>query len=72
MEFNRFTLTSIFLAIRRARFPILTIALTYFAAVLGGIGMAHSGIPFALNARDSIVGQAYSGSAPTITAMQNG
>ena len=47
-------------------------ALTYLVSVLAGIGMAHSGVPLALNARDSIVGQAYSGSDPTIAAMQNG
>ena len=43
MDTNRISSASIFLAIRRARFPILTMALTYLVAVLVGIGMAHSG-----------------------------
>ena len=64
--------TSIFKSIQRARIAILSIALTYFAAVVIGMVMAHSGVPLALNARDSIVGQAYSGSDATINAMQNG
>jgi hypothetical protein len=72
MNTDRITLSSIFAAIRRARLPILTIALTYLAAVLVGIGMVHSGVAFGLNARDRIVGQAYNGSDPTTTAMQNG
>jgi uncharacterized membrane protein SpoIIM required for sporulation len=72
MNTDRITVSSIFPAIRRARFPILSIALTYVVAVLVGIVMAHSGVAFALNARDSIVGQAYNGSDATINAMQNG
>ena len=72
MDTDRITLSSIFPAIRRARLPILTIALTYLVAVLVGIGMAQGRVAFALNARDRIVGQAYNGSDPTITAMQSG
>lgn len=72
MDIGRITVPSIFPAIRRARLPILTIALTYLAALLAGIGMAHSGVSFALDARDNIVGQAYSGNDPTTTALQNG
>lgn len=72
MASHRLTIPSIFQAVRRARIPILTIALTHLAAVLVGIVMVHGGVQFALNARDSIVGQAYSGSDPTINAMQNG
>ena len=66
------TFSSIFPALRRARFPILTIALTYLASVLVGIVMVHSGIPLALNSRDSIVGQATSGNNSTINALQSG
>lgn len=47
-------------------------AITYVAGVLVGMVMALNGTPSALNARDSIVGQAYSGSDATINAMQNG
>jgi hypothetical protein len=54
MDTDRITLASIFPALRRARFPILTIALTYLVAVLAGIGMVHGGVQFALNARDCI------------------
>ena len=72
METDRITLASIFPAIRRARLPILTIAATFLVSVLVGIGMAHLGVPLALNTRDSIVGQMYSGSDPTTNALQNG
>lgn len=81
MDTNRLTLSSIvsagwgaivWRAIRRARIPILTIAATYLVSVLTGIGMAHSGVPIALDTRDRIVGQAFSGSNPTITALQKG
>jgi hypothetical protein len=72
MDTDRVTFASIFPAIRRARIPILTIALTYLASVLVGIGMVHGGVPFALNARNDIVGRAYAGSSPTILAMQSG
>jgi uncharacterized membrane protein SpoIIM required for sporulation len=72
MNTNRITFSSIFPAVKRAKLPILSIALTYVVAVLVGIVMAHAGVSFALNARDSIVGQAYNGSDPTINAKQNG
>jgi uncharacterized membrane protein SpoIIM required for sporulation len=72
MNPTRITLSSIFPAVQRARIPILTIAMTYFLALLVGMVMAHTGVALALDARDSIVGQAYSGSDATINALQNG
>jgi hypothetical protein len=72
MEIDRLTFTSIFPAILRAKYPILTIALTHILAVLVGAVMVHAGVAFALNTRESIVGQAYSGSDPTINALQSG
>ncbi len=59
-------------ALKRARIPILTVALTYLVSVLVGIGMVHSGFAFAIATRDRIVSQAYSGSDPTTTALQSG
>ena len=72
MDTGRIPLSSILSALRRARFSILSVALVYLVAVLTGIGMVHSGVPFALNARDRIVGRAFSGSDPTINALQSG
>jgi len=72
MDTDRITLSSILPALRRARLPIFTIGLTYVLAVLVGLAMVHAGVSFALDARDSIVGQAYNGSDPTINAKQNG
>jgi hypothetical protein len=72
METDQITFATIFPAIRQARVPILTIALTYLIAVLIGIAMVHMGVPFALDARDTVVAKAYSGSDPTTTALRNG
>ncbi len=60
------------MAVQRARLPILTIALTNVIAVLIGIGMVHSGVSFALTARDQIVGQAYNGSNQITNSLQSG
>ncbi|MBI5878034.1 MAG: hypothetical protein HZB53_10300 [Chloroflexi bacterium] len=49
-------------ALRRARFPILTIALTYFLSVVLGIVMVHTGNTFAVTYRDNIVSNAQSSS----------
>ncbi len=59
-------------AVNRARIPILTIALLYALSVTVGILMVNIGSQFALNTRDQVVGQAYSGHDPTINALQNG
>ncbi len=59
-------------ALKRARLPILTVALTYLVSVLVGIGMVNTGFAFAVNTRDRIVNQAYQGSDPTINALQSG
>ena len=53
---------SIFRALKRARSPILAVALVYFLAVTTGVVMAHGGSSFALTRRDAIVNQARSGS----------
>ena len=45
-------------ALRRARFSILTIALTYVLSVAAGMSMVHSGNEFALHYRDNLVGTA--------------
>ena len=50
-----------FAALKRARFGILTIALTYGAAVLAGIVMAQSSNRLALDFRDRIVSKASAG-----------
>ncbi len=59
-------------SLKRARIPILTVALLYAVAVTTGILMVDLGSQFALNTRDQIVGQAYSGNDPTINALQKG
>lgn len=64
-------MTGILQAFGRARLPILSVALTYLAAVLIGIGMAHLGSPLALGTRDQIVGQAYT-SDPAALALTQG
>ncbi len=65
-------LSSILPALKRARLPILTVALTYLVSVLVGIIMVQTGVTFAIKTRDQIVNQAYQGSDPTITALQSG
>ena len=63
-------LGSIYRALRRARIPIITIALVYFVSVLVGIGMVNSGNQFALSTRDSVVGSAQNSS--TLVAYDSG
>ena len=48
-------------SLRRARRPILVVALTYLVSVVLGILMAHAGNEFALSYRDEIVGAAQTG-----------
>ena len=45
----------LFRAVRRARLPIVTIAITYFVFLAVGIAMAHAGSAFALTRRDILV-----------------
>ncbi|MEX2162102.1 MAG: stage II sporulation protein M [Anaerolineales bacterium] len=52
---------SILRALKRARKPILAVAIVYFASVVMGAVMAHTGNEFALSSRDRIVGEARSG-----------
>jgi hypothetical protein len=59
-------------SVRRARIPILTIALTYGLSVLLGILMVDFHVHFALDYRDRIVNQAYNGNNVTINALQSG
>jgi uncharacterized membrane protein SpoIIM required for sporulation len=54
-------------ALRRARLPILIIALTYFLSLVIGMGMVHTGNAFALAHRDKIVSRAQS--SPTLVAL---
>lgn len=54
-------------ALTRARMPILTIALTYFIALIIGTSMVHTGNTFALTYRDRIVSTAQS--SPSLVAL---
>lgn len=56
-------------ALRRAWFPILTIALTYFASVVIGTVMVHTGNAFAVTYRDNIVANAQS--SPILVALRH-
>jgi hypothetical protein len=58
----------IFRAIYRARLAILTVGLTYLISVAVGMVMVHTGNPFALDYRDSIVSNAQS--SPIIVALR--
>ena len=60
-----------FRALRRARAPIFTIALTYFIFFLTGLAMVHAGSKFALNRRDRLVTHGESQDAAAI-AFQHG
>lgn len=57
-------------AFRRARVPILTVALTYALSVSAGMVMVHTGNEFALAYRDRIVGRAQS--SPILVALDRG
>jgi hypothetical protein len=50
------------LALRRARYSILSSAATYLVSVLIGIAMVSGGVPFAVSQRDAIVSSAQGGS----------
>ena len=58
-------------ALRRARWPIATIALVYAASLLVGVVMVRSGDEFALDARDAIVADAVA-SDPASLALGRG
>jgi len=58
-------------ALRRARFGILTIGITYVLSWGIGLGMVHAGNQFALSQRDRIVSKA-SGSSPILHALDQG
>jgi hypothetical protein len=49
------------LALKRARFAILSVGLTYLLAVIAGRVMVHSGNHYSLHFRDRLVGQATHG-----------
>jgi uncharacterized membrane protein SpoIIM required for sporulation len=49
-------------ALRRARLPIATFAITYLATILIGIVLVHIGNDFALSRRDSIIANAQTSS----------
>ncbi|HEY45069.1 MAG TPA: stage II sporulation protein M [Anaerolineae bacterium] len=53
---------SILRALRRARLPIVTFAVTYLVAILIGIVLVHIGNDFALSRRDSIIANAQTSS----------
>lgn len=57
-------------ALKRARYPILTVASAYIISVLAGMIMVHAGNQFALSRRDAIVSKAQS-SAILISLDQN-
>jgi hypothetical protein len=58
---------SVIQALRRARIPILTVAVTYAVSVLTGMVMVHAGNAFAIGFRDNLVAQAQS--SPAIVAL---
>ena len=58
---------SVLQALRRARVPILAVALTYAASVLVGMVMVHAGNTFAVSFRDSLVTQAQT--SPALAAL---
>lgn len=58
---------SVITALRRARIPILIIALTYAVSLFIGMVMVHAGNTFALAIRDNLVAQAQS--SPIIVAL---
>lgn len=60
----------IWLALRRARGPIVASAVTYLASVVIGIVLATAGVPFAVSQRDAIVGGA--GTSPVTQAERRG
>jgi hypothetical protein len=66
----RFT-NAILRALMRARFPIITLGLTYALAVGVGVVMAHSGSSFALQQRDALVAGA-NASDPASLALNQG
>jgi hypothetical protein len=66
------TPSAIFSAVRNARLPILSMAITYLVSVIAGIIMAHAGMSLAIDTRNRIVGQAYNGSNVTINALESG
>lgn len=57
-------------ALYRARIPILTVALVYFASILVGIIMVNAGNMFAINYRDKLVSNAQSGAV--LSALNRG
>ena len=58
------------LALRRARWALLTVGLTYVLAVIAGMAMVHAGNPFSLRFRDRIVGRA--AHSDTVVALDQG
>jgi hypothetical protein len=63
---------AIIAAVKRARIPILTVALAYGLTVLAGILMVNFHLQFALDYRDRLVNQASNGTNSTINALQSG
>lgn len=57
-------------ALRRARIPILTVALVYFVSVVTGIIMVHTGNTFAISTRNQIVSGAQS--SPVLVSLGQG
>jgi len=62
---------SVICALRRARKPILWVALTYLLGVVVGVAMVHARSGFALSQGDQIVGQAVA-SDPAMEASMKG
>jgi hypothetical protein len=58
-------------ALRRARIPILTIALTYFFSLVVGAVLVHSGNKFSVNYRDKLVAKALA-TDPASIALRKG
>jgi uncharacterized membrane protein SpoIIM required for sporulation len=58
---------SVIRALRRARLPILAVALTYAVSLLAGMVMVHASNSFAVSFRDSLVTQAQT--SPVLEAL---
>ena len=65
-------MATIWRALRRARLPILTVALTYLLSVVIGAALVHSGNAFALAQVDNLRAQVNASTDPTLKALAQG
>ena len=65
-------MASVLRALTRARWSILSVALTYALSVTVGAVLVHTGNPFALGQLDSLLGRVNATSDPTLKALAQG